>query len=120
MENPQNRHIVLDVIAPVFTLQVGEVTYSMCYDASAISHFFKATEINALFEPVGKNPLQHVMLIWSGLTTHHPDLSIEEVFSWYNQATAKGLMEIVFRALHEQTRGWNHEEAEDKPNPPSA
>ena len=120
MENRQDRHIVLEVIAPVFKLQVGEHTYSLCYDATAVSTFFGATEINALFEPIGKNPLHHVVLVWSGLRTHHPDLQIEEVSSWYTPANAKYLMETVFKALHEQTRGWNHEEAEANPNPPSA
>lgn len=120
MSNRKNRHIVLEIVAPVFELQVGEETYSLCYDVTAISTFFGATEINPIFEPIGQNPLHHVMLIWAGLRTHHPDLEVQDVSAWFTPKNTPKLMEFAFKALHEQTLGMNPEEADGPADPPSA
>jgi len=90
---------VLDSVARETEFIVDGHTYRLRYGFQAIAGFEEGTGINPAIQPVPPTIFNLMCLLYAGLSEHHPEVKIDQVKAWFNEATSQHLCKIAWESF---------------------
>ncbi len=115
----KNEPVVISTHLPEFKFVVDGAEYSLRYDFAAFEAYEKQTGIDPFtpeFEISAKNIKA---LLWAGLRSYHPDVTLEKILDWLTPSTLRALTGVAADAF-EGAFPPKEELEVALPNPPSA
>jgi len=111
---------VIDIAAREKEIVIGDVTYRLRYNFNAIAGFEEGTGINPAIQPIPPTLYNFMCLLYAGLRAHHPEVTIDVVMEWFNEANAAELCKLAYESFYGTLPEPKKDEGGEAPNPPSA
>ncbi len=89
----------INPIAPDYEFTVEGKRYKLRFDFTAIAVFESSMGFNPIVRGIGTEPMTLIVLLYVGLLANHPDITLDQVQSWFTSITAAPLYSIVLKAF---------------------